>query len=87
MLKIKADTDLEQLGFKKYFDDFEHVSCWIKDISQKCIIAILTNGEIQKWQVATRNGYFTMFDKEKPVRKQDLILAGIIEKVVEDEQI
>ena len=85
MLKIKADTDLEQLGFKKDFDDFEHLSCQIKYISQKCFIAILPNGEIQKWQVATRNGYFTKFDKEKPIRKQDLVLAGLIGKVVEDE--
>lgn len=28
---------------------------------------------------------FYKFDKEKPIRKRDLILAGLSEKVVEDE--
>lgn len=85
MLKIKNDVNLEQLGFKKDFDEFEHISCWLKYISSRCFIAVLSNKEVKKYQVATRNQYFIKFDKEKPIRKRDLILAGLSEKVVEDE--
>ena len=85
MLKIKADVDLKQLGFEKNFDEFENITAWIKSISTNCFIAIFPNGKIQKWQTATRNGYFTKYDKEKPIRKKDLILAGLVEKVVDDE--
>lgn len=84
MLKIKADVDLKQLGFEKDFDEFEHITAWIKSISTNCFIAIFPNGEIQKWQIVTRNGYFTKYDKEKPIREKDLILAGLIGKVVEE---
>ena len=86
MIKLKdnvVEKDLKQLGFEFYDSIVEHMpNTLIKQISTKCFIAI-SNGEVTKWQSATRSGYYTKFDKEKLVRKIDLIKAGIIDKVEE----
>ena len=88
-LKIKdsvVEKDLKQLGFERYSSLVEPVSnTFVKQISAECFIAIcLIDREVTKWQSATRGGYYTKFDKEKPVRKIDLIKAGIIDKVEEE---
>ena len=87
MIKLKdsvVEKDLKQLGFESYFSLVEPMpNTLIKQISAECFIA-LYNREVTKWQSATRNGYFIKFDKEKPVRKIDLIKAGIIDKVEEE---
>jgi len=89
-LKIKdsvVEKDLKQLGFDYYSSMIEPVSnTFVKQISAECFIAVdMYNREVTKWQSATRGGYYTKFDKEKPVRKIDLIKAGIIDKVEEEE--
>ena len=80
-----VEKDLKQLGFESYSSIVEPMpNTLIKQISTECFIAI-SNREVTKWQSATRNSYFIKFDKEKPVRKIDLIKAGIIDKVEKEE--